>query len=311
MVSQTRRRLRGQAMVETVLGILVFITVLMFGIHFAEVGYLSLKVQEASASALWDTTSAKMHELPGGFGPQSNAISGAGGSATNRYQDFDGRTSKSGGSAPVQVFTAASDLTVECKAANAISFAPSASTQGVYKDSGGMTCTSKATLSPTPRLTQSFLDEGEGALFQVKHLKEQAFTVCGVGRAQGGSCSGGFGILLDDWGLAGQDESKTCKVLSCSNTAYYDSAKKVFDFHNPGTSAAEGLARATVGQSPLNASKFWMSFVGEDGNFKDKENGGDKDPNNWVTTPGEGSPTTQYGDSYSNREKCFLGGKCQ
>ena len=187
MVSPLKpRRPRGQAMVETVLGILVFVTILMFGIHFAEVGYLSLKVQEASASALWDTTSAKMHELPGDFGSQSNAISSAGDSATGRYKDFDGRTSKSGGSAPVQVFTSAGGLTVECKEAGGISFAPSASTKGVYKNSGGMTCSSKAVLSPTSRLTKSFLDQGQGSLFQVAHLTGGVIPVCGVGRAKGG-----------------------------------------------------------------------------------------------------------------------------
>jgi hypothetical protein len=313
MVTRTHRRARGQAMVETVLGIIVFVTILMFGIHFAEVGFLSLKVQEASASALWDTTSAKMHELPGNFGPLSNAISGAGGSSTSRYQDFDGRTSKSGGSAPVLVYTSASGLTVECKDAGGISFAPSASTNSIYKNTGGMTCSSKATLSPTPRLTKSFLDQGQGSLFQVAHLAGGIIPVCGVGRASGGDCKGSFGILLDDWGLAGANESKECKVLDgsvCSNSAYYQSAKKVFDYHNPGTSASQALARAIVGMAPVDPSKFWMSFVGEDGSFKDKENGGDSDPNNWVTTPGAGSPTTEYSTSYSNRENCFLGSQC-
>ena len=132
MVSQTRRGPRGQALAETVLGLLVFVTILMFGIHFAEVGYLSLKVQEASTSALWDSTGAKMHELPGTFNGQAAAIKAAGGNATNRYKDFDGRSSQKGSSAPVQVFTSAGGLKVECKAANAITFAtPQSTKEGV------------------------------------------------------------------------------------------------------------------------------------------------------------------------------------
>ncbi len=77
---------RGQGTVEMALGVLLFVTVFIFGIHFAEVGYLSLKVQEASTSALWDTTSAKMHELPGNFADLQNAIGAAGGHATERIQ---------------------------------------------------------------------------------------------------------------------------------------------------------------------------------------------------------------------------------
>ena len=50
----------GQATVELALGLLVFVTVLLFGIHFAEVGWLSLKVQEAGAWAMWEAAGANM-----------------------------------------------------------------------------------------------------------------------------------------------------------------------------------------------------------------------------------------------------------
>ena len=56
---------RGQATVELALGLLIFVTVLIFGIHFAEMGFLSLKVTEASASAIWDATAYQTHsKLP-------------------------------------------------------------------------------------------------------------------------------------------------------------------------------------------------------------------------------------------------------
>ncbi|MBS1150350.1 MAG: putative pilus biosis operon protein, partial [Myxococcaceae bacterium] len=55
---------RGQAIVESVLGILVFISVLMFGLHFADVTFTQMKVTEAAQSAVWDSTAGQMHILP-------------------------------------------------------------------------------------------------------------------------------------------------------------------------------------------------------------------------------------------------------
>ena len=85
---------RGQSTVEMALGLMVFVTVLVFGMHFAEVGFLSIKVQEASAGALWDTTARRMHTLPKDFAPLQTAMDQAGAQAQQRYQDFDGRTSR-------------------------------------------------------------------------------------------------------------------------------------------------------------------------------------------------------------------------
>ena len=103
---------RGQGTTELALGLLLFVTVLIFGIHFAEIGYLSLKVQESATSALWDTTSAKMHELPKNFDALTQLIDSnkPGQLATERYKDFDGRASKQGRTKVVQLFTSAEGL---------------------------------------------------------------------------------------------------------------------------------------------------------------------------------------------------------
>jgi hypothetical protein len=314
MVTLHVKRRRGQGTTELALGLLIFVTVLIFGIHFAEVGYLSLKVQEAAASALWDTTGARMHELPGNFAPLRNIISGnkPGQYATERFQDFDGRSSKTGGQAPVQVFTSASGMEVTCGAAADIAFRPSGPTTGVYENVGGMRCSARAVLSPTRNLTRSFLDRGQGAFFDVQHYAMGVIPVCGTGRADGGRCAGNFGILLDDWGLAGAAESGECPVLredGCANKPYYDSAKKVYEARLPGLSAARALANDVVGSAPIDPGKFWMSFIGMN-SFQDRENGGDSDPNNWVTTPGANSPTTQYSTAFDGRGHCFLGEQC-
>ncbi|PTL84615.1 hypothetical protein [Vitiosangium sp. GDMCC 1.1324] len=307
---------RGQGTTELALGLLLFVTILIFGIHFAEVGYLSLKVQEASTSALWDTTSAKMHELPRQFTPLENLISSdqPGQQATERYQDFDGRTSKQGRAKVVQVFTSAEGLRVTCGDAGSISFKPSASTQGrVYKDVGGMSCNARAVLSPTRALTRSFLDKGPGSFFDVPHYAVGVIPVCGLGRAKGGNCAGGFGILLDDWGLAGRDESQECLVLDgagCDNTPYYRSAKEVYDQHNTVDGSSQRLAQTIVGTAPIDPGRFWMSFRGMNNEFLESERGGDRDPNNWRTTPGKKSRTTEYDTSFSRRGTCFLGTTC-
>jgi len=211
MVTVRESRPHGQAMVEMALGLLLFVTVLIFGIHFAEVGYLTLKVQEAAASALWDTTSAKMHELPANFSHVDHAISKAGQHATERYEDFDGRTSRHGRPKITQVFTSAEGLSVTCEAEKKISFKPSPSTKDVYENTGGMSCSARAELTPI-RIPRRFVDRGQGALFDVPHYLRGAIPVCAVGRAQGGSgkCRGAYGILLDDWGLAGDAESREC-----------------------------------------------------------------------------------------------------
>lgn len=88
----SRRRARGQAVVELVLGLIVFVTILIFAIHFAEVGYLSVKVTEAAHSAIFDATGYKLHKWPRDTSPASSAASRAGNDAQSRYQDFDSRT---------------------------------------------------------------------------------------------------------------------------------------------------------------------------------------------------------------------------
>ncbi|MFE8604667.1 TadE/TadG family type IV pilus assembly protein [Archangium violaceum] len=311
----TRASQRGQGTTELALGLLLFVTVLVFGIHFAEVGYLSLKVQEAATSALWDTTSAKTHELPRDFSKLTQLISEdkPGKLATGRYADFDGRASQRGRSRVVQVFTSAEGLEVTCREVGSISFPTSRSTGNVYQDVGGMSCTSRAVLSPVAKFTRSFLDRGRGAFFDVPHYTVGSIPVCGLGRVKGGTCSGGFGILLDDWGLSSREEARECRVLdgsSCANEAYFQSAQRVYNAHNAVNGASQRLARNIVGSAPINPGTFWMSFRGMNSNFQDRENGGDSDPNNWKTTPGAGSRSPEYNTSYSRRENCFLGQKC-
>jgi hypothetical protein len=297
--------------VELALGLMVFVTILLFGIHFAEIGYLSLKVTEANASALWHATAAKMHELPGDFSDVDGLISGnePGSAATSLYSDFDGRTNSTG--SPTQLFTRATGLQVNCQPGGP-SFAPVGTTDAVFSDTGGMVCNSEATFQVLPAFPRSFMDSGQGSFFKKRHYEANDLRICGVNRAAGGGCQGSFAILLDDWALATGDELQECNVLDgsgCANGPYYRSVNEVYNQHQATNGSSLTLAMESLQLPPpggFNPATFYHSFRV----FEDTENGGDSDPATWVTTPGAGSPTTEYNSSYNGRGDCWLGLAC-
>jgi len=314
-----RNHQRGQATVETALGLLVFITILVFGLHFAEMAQLSIKLREATAGAMWDATSKKMHNLPKDFAPLDSAIAGAGGLATRRYEDFDGRTSRDLGRSVTQVFTGGTALTVSCGPDSTLSFAPPAVKSGVLKDAyldkGGMACSARATLFAW-QFPQSFLDDGTGALFKASH-KSAPMNLCAPGR--GGARCGTSTILLDDWGLAGPEESVP-NILNVCTERYCRTTRTVFDA-NGGVQggAVEAMSRWAVNGVP-SMPQFWLSFRGDDRRAIDPPpfteplkppfpmDWGER--TSWPTTPGLNSPVPPYVESYNSRTGCFLGGPC-
>ena len=123
-----RTSARGQALAELVLALMVFVTVVVFGIYFAEVGYLSLRVQEAAVSPLWDATAFRVHS----FEPQQDNIGDftyfpaitpeVMSDAQVRYRDFDGRSGVDGNTSISHVFTRIGGLRVECSEDDRIEF---------------------------------------------------------------------------------------------------------------------------------------------------------------------------------------------
>ncbi|MFY0582594.1 hypothetical protein ACN28S_57375 [Cystobacter fuscus] len=105
---------RGQALVETALGTMVFVTILVFGIYFAEVGALTLKVQEAANFALWEATGHVQHDPREGEFQRRGAVAQAEAEANRRYRDFDGRSSQGGGAMTVQLAIARAGLLGWC-----------------------------------------------------------------------------------------------------------------------------------------------------------------------------------------------------
>lgn len=274
---------RGQATVELMLGLLVFVTALMFGLHFAELAHLSLKAHEATAAAVWDATAYRV-ERPGvdGVDPEawydSGRIAAARAeAATNaRYGDWDGRQSVARDSGPSQLYTRANALTTEClrSASRRNGFLVSATANAPrYGEPGALSCVTQGGVS-TVNLPARFLQDANEGLFSAEHLTRSAFTLCGVGRpVSGDHCRGSLNILLGDHGLtSGAGEELECAVLAddvpgqrCANRAFYGLAHDAWDRSRGWTGVSERWAERVTGSSPRGrVTGFYLSFRGEE-----------------------------------------------
>ncbi len=309
---------RGQALVEAALGMLVFVTVLLFGIHFAEVGFLSLKVEEAANSALFDTTAYKMHDtFSKDFGIYRTAVNAASANQTQRYQDWDGRASKQGGASNLtQVVTRGTPLNVTCGEARGQlpSFGGGPLARAAFSPPypGGaigdsvMSCTASTTLRPF-KIPRRFL---ENEPFQAQHLQNAGdITICAGSRSKNGNCGGSYGILLDDWGFSGQAEARECPLApeggsTCANQGYYNMVNAIYSANGGGQgNAGSALATLVVGSSPINEGKFYMSFHGLESQYKQTL------PASHQTLTWKVSPFDVEG-YYRNRQNCWLGHGC-
>lgn len=323
-VHSRRRAPRGQALTEMALGVLVFITILVFGIHFAEIGYLSVKVTEASHSALLDATGHPLHSWPKNDNPSKSAAQLAGQEATARYADFDSRETSVKGTQLTQVFTRIRGMNVTCNTGNGLGYNPSLLTLLAYSDNNGISCNAQATIDPAGALLfpKTFM-EGSGGFFTVKNYDPKPMTICGMGRASGGSCPGRLSMMLDDWGLSGSSESGICAIIPdipspcLPNVTYYLMAGSVFTLNGLGQgTAGSQMASQIVGSMPLpffygGENMFWMSSAGEPLFVQPLPlNEGWK---LWPTTPGVvpgGLGGIPYTVAYIQRDGCFLGQNC-
>jgi len=211
----TRRLPRGQGVVELALGTLLVVSTLMLGIYLAEVGYLSLKVQEAGNFAALSATNERVHDfstpLTGGNYATLGAIPpSVAGAAQARYRDFDGLTAAGGGSSVTYVFTRADNLTVSCAqtGANGAQFpfpGGGGNTGGRlrqwYQNRGAVACNAQARVADL-RLPGRLLD-GPGGFHEERLHDFTPLRICSVGRAVSGNCRGRYSLLLGDWSLDG------------------------------------------------------------------------------------------------------------
>lgn len=332
----SRRHRRGQALLEAALGVTLFVSIVAFGIHLSEVGFLSLKVQEAAVSALWDGTSGRMHLIPVDYGKAGDSMRGAAANAQARYSDFKGLSSAAGGGRITQVFTQGTGMQVSCTMGAGVGWNGAVLTRPVYRDNGGTSCGAQATLSAW-RFPRAFLDDSQGGLYQKRNLDDDVsrMQVCAVGRPVGGGCTGRFAMLVDDWGLAGELESPTCNILMqdqlipCTNVAFHAASWSTYTPTSlPIPLGASALAEAALFINPLpptalamvglgmKEQTFWISAAGEEAaNFIQVPPLMDPISRIWPTTPGSliGVTTAPYGLAYANRMKdgrCFLGLEC-
>ncbi len=316
-----RCRARGQAMVELALGSIVVITVLIFAIHFAEIGYLSLKVTEASHSALLDATGHKLHKWPDNDGPAGSAASTAALKATERYRDFDSRRSSGPGATTTQAFTRATGMSVTCTTGGGPDWGPGLFTGEAYSDNGGISCRSEADVAGVG-IPTDFLEDADNGFFKRRHYEPTPIHVCGIGRASGGGCPASLTSMLDDWGLSGSDEGRMCPIfpnlpIPCANDSFWEMAASVHLLTGLGLGVdGSEMAQTIVGSMPFpflyaGENAFWMSAMGEEFLFVQplpSEGWGI-----WPTTPGlvpGGIAGIPYTVSYLQREKCFLGKDC-
>lgn len=293
---------RGQATVELALCSLVFVTVLIFGIHFAELGAMKLRVQQAAVFATWQATGDRVHHFKQATyatAPQfenANGLRNGDGdtpeaAALERYRDFDGL--RGTGNHVTWATTRGSRMRVRCdpkrvaippgsvaitRLAQAYTF-PRAGGRDV--DGVGCSAQGRIALFGFP---QEVLDDS-GGFFKVRQVLKPIVNVCAFGRARGGRCLGQIPFAIDDWGLAGTEggESKACD-FDCSlreaggNKAYKQQIERLYEEYKTTRTVKhwtiERFVQELFTKSPDDASimsvvpvderDFRFAFIGED-----------------------------------------------
>jgi hypothetical protein len=292
---------RGQAVTELALGLLVFITILLFGIHFAEIGYLSVKVPQAGAHAMWEATGKRPQTITPRANKMTDVVEPSATAAEGRFANFD--PARSGGGTVRLSLTQARDMRVQCSTltGTALSMAPTAGVGAAYLETGAMRCSASATLAPVAEFPASFQErQGSRGFFQEAHYAAQPLQICGIGRAIGGSCQGELAMLLNDWGLTGTNEASDCpRGFGCN--VYRGAVRRNF---GGGGQAGADFARKYAGSAPTSADAFYMSYSGLNNGYKNSvfgESGGD------YNTGGPGPTKNGQWVPSTVGNNCFLG----
>lgn len=310
------RRAPGQATVELALGSVVFVGVLLAGIHLAEYAQLSLKVQEAQGFAAWEAAGRRVQtrKLDGAttldpFRRTLDGTSGVAARAERRFADFDGLDGTNGGAVIARALTEGSRLRVSCERDDSLRFDPSPSAAPVLDAAGGLRCEASARVRVINLPTQ-FFTRGEGGFFSEAVVRESPFKVCGMGLPVGGQCQGALALLTNDWGLA-NDETEPCPN-ACGDSKYRGMVQRLWN--GGGGSAGARFAREFAGEPGTDATRFEFSYSGVESGMRDVV-GGEGDPD--FITGGAGSGMvpeldTQAADTTRTRTRprCFLGKGC-
>ncbi len=261
-------RARGQATVELALGSVVFVGVLLIGIHMAEYAQLSLKVQDAEAFAVWEATShrAQAHlasgetnKLP--FARTIDAANGVGAEAEARYEDFDGLSTSHNGNVIGRALTQGSKLSVTCEEAPDLGFRATASARSVLWDVGGVRCHAGAQVKAI-NVPREFLQKDTGGFFRERMVRSEPMPVCGMGLPVDGKCPGALSVLTNDWALV-NDETVTCKN-DCPASPYRQMIEKLYAQTGRGGPRGRVFATQFAGAPPVSAMDYFFSYAGID-----------------------------------------------
>lgn len=299
------RAARGQAVVELAIGSVVFVVVLLVGIHLAEVAQLSLKVQEAQTFAVWQATQKRVQKrFPDGstnttpLSATLNASTGVGGEAKRRYADFNGLESVQRGAEVKQALTRGRGVEVRCEREPNLKFEASTTAKAVMLDEGGLKCSSSASLEAI-RLPKTFMQSDSGGWgFRASPFRAAPIPVCGMGFATNGACNGALAVMTNDWGFA-TEETKECK-LQCRDSVYRASVERLWA---GGGGAGADFANRFAGSAPVNASQYHFSFSGIESDYFDYV-GGEGLPSFRTGGPAIGDGMVHQ---HHTAGKCFLG----
>lgn len=291
------------------MGSIVFVGVLLIGIHLAEYAQLALKVQDAQTYAIWDASGRRVQsrELNGQtdvmpFRRTLDAVTGVAPSAQSRFADFNGLSGTNGGAVIGRALTEGSGVEVRCEQEDSVNFSPSSAAAGVMSPVGGLNCTASAKVKAI-NIPRRFLQKDNGGFFKHTIVRTTPIPICGMGLPVNGSCLGSLAILTNDWGLA-NEETGECR-LSCNASAYRGMISSMWERKGGGGVAGARFAKQFAGDAPTTANEFHFSFSGVESGMEDYV-GGEGTPN--FITGGAGVSGGMVWQK--SRPKCFLGKNC-
>jgi hypothetical protein len=291
--------------VELAIGAVVFVTIILAGIFFAEMAQLSLKVQDAQTFAVWEASGRQVLEFradgTSSSVPFSNTVdpsTGVAAQAQARFANFDGLSSSVGGGVVTRALTRGSAMRVTCERVRLpAQLVATPSVKSYYRDLGTLECFSSATVQAvrTPRV---FFEFGTHAALTWTNPIE----VCGTGFAVDGSCRDArLAIVTGDWGYWGPDE--TAESPLHATTGYSAAVGRLFKDLRVPSGAANRFAATFAGGGPPN-DEFQFSYRGEESSYQEPI-GGD-----FGTVWNTGGPGLGMVPFTHTAGDCFLGRAC-
>ena len=304
MNARTEQR-RGQASVEMALGLIVFITILMFGIHFAETSYLGMRVSGAAQSAIFRATGQRAHEKGSDF-TRASTVAGLTTSDNAKYWDDFQPTVGEGAGTISHVLTKiekSKNNVVRCTNEGTMKSSLMAMAPTPYSgDKGGLKCSGEAQISVLPTFPKNFLDN-TWSLKTAHYSGPTSLRMCATPRSKRSGECGQFGILLGDYALQGASsgESRANDLFSGGNTSFKKLVEGGFGLPiSPFCAISAGLLGSLKLVPQLGPCFPQLSFKGHEVGFN-QSMGGHNVKSPW-NTAGYKSQLRQ-----KNNKACYLG----